>query len=110
MIFVLNKNKKPLDPCYESVARKLLKDGKAVIYKKYPFTIRLKELKTTESNGNFRLKIDYGSRHTGLAVLKGSDVIWTSQLHHKTNIVNNLKSRRELRRNRRTRKTRYRQA
>jgi len=35
MIFVLNKNKKPLSPCHESVARKLLKDGKAVIHKKH---------------------------------------------------------------------------
>ena len=110
MIFVLNKNKKPLSPCHESVARKLLKDGKAVIHKKYPFTIRLKELKTTENNCNFRLKIDYGSRHTGLAILSGSNVLWTAQIHHRTNIVGNLKSRRELRRNRRNRKTRYRQA
>ena len=53
MIFVLNKDKKPLSPCHESVARKLLKDGKAVIHKKYPFTIRLKELKTTENDSNF---------------------------------------------------------
>jgi len=110
MIFVLNKNKKPLSPCHESVARKLLKDGKAVIHKKYPFTIRLKELKTTENNCNFQLKIDYGSRHTGLAILSGSNVLWTAQIHHRTNIVGNLKSRRELRRNRRNRKTRYRQA
>jgi activator of 2-hydroxyglutaryl-CoA dehydratase len=77
--------------------------------KKYPFTIRLKELKKTENQSGFRLKIDYGSRHTGLAILNGSNVLWTSQIHHKTNIVDNLKSRRELRRNRRSRKTRYRQ-
>jgi 5-methylcytosine-specific restriction endonuclease McrA len=110
MIFVLNKNKQPLDPCHESVARKLLKDGKAVIHKKYPFTIRLKELKTTENNRNFRLKIDYGSRHTGLAILNGSDVIWIAQIHHKTNIKKNMDSRRVMRRTRRNRKTRYRQA
>jgi len=110
MIFVLNKDKKPLDPCHESVARKLLKDGKAVIHKKYPFTIRLKELKTTESNSNFRLKIDYGSRHTGLAILKDSKVIWLAQIHHKTNIKKNMDSRRAMRRTRRCRKTRYRQA
>jgi len=33
MIFVLNKNKNPLSPCHEAVARKLLKTGKAVIPK-----------------------------------------------------------------------------
>ncbi len=110
MIFVLNKDKKPLSPCHESVARKLLKDGKAVIHKKYPFTIRLKELKTTENDSNFRLKIDYGSRHTGLAILNESKVIWLAQIHHKTNIKKNMDSRRAMRRTRRNRKTRYRQA
>ena len=109
MIFVLNKDKKPLSPCHESVARKLLKDGKAVIHKKYPFTIMLKELKTTENDSNFPLKIDYGSRHTGLAILNESKVIWLAQIHHKTNIKKNMDSRRAMRRTRRNRKTRYRQ-
>ncbi len=49
----LNKDKKPLSPCHESVARKLLKDGKAVIHKKYPFTIRLKDLKKLKINLDF---------------------------------------------------------
>lgn len=110
MIFVLNKNKQPLSPCHSAVARKLLKDGKAVIHKKYPFTIRLKELKTSESKAEFRLKIDYGSRHTGLAILSGSKVVWLAQIQHKTNIKSNLDSRRAMRRTRRNRKTRYRQA
>jgi 5-methylcytosine-specific restriction endonuclease McrA len=110
MVFVLNKNKEPLDPCHASVARKLLKDGRAVIHKKYPFTIRLKELKTKENNSNFRLKIDYGSRHTGLAILKDSEVIWLAQLHHKIIIKKNLDTRRAMRRTRRNRKTRYRKA
>ncbi|WP_196218833.1 RRXRR domain-containing protein, partial [Anoxybacillus flavithermus] len=36
--------KRPLAPCHEAVARKLLKQGKAAIYKRYPFTIILKEI------------------------------------------------------------------
>jgi 5-methylcytosine-specific restriction endonuclease McrA len=70
----------------------------------------LKELKTTENDSNFRLKIDYGSRHTGLAILNESKVIWLAQIHHKTNIKKNMDSRRAMRRTRRNRKTRYRQA
>jgi activator of 2-hydroxyglutaryl-CoA dehydratase len=110
MIFVINKNKKPLNPCHPAVARKLLKTGKAVIHKKYPFTIRLKELKTSENKTEFILKIDYGSKHTGLAILNGSNVIWLAQIHHKTNIKKDMDSRRAMRRTRRNRKTRYRQA
>ncbi|AKB74950.1 HNH endonuclease [Methanosarcina lacustris Z-7289] len=108
MIFVLNKNKQPLSPCHSAVARKLLKSGKAVIHKKYPFTIRLKELKTSENKAEYRLKIDYGSRHTGLAILNGSKVIGLAQIHHKTSIKSNMDSRRAMRRTRRNRTTRYR--
>ncbi len=39
MVFVLDTNRKPLSPCHEAVARKLLKQGKAAIFKRYPFTI-----------------------------------------------------------------------
>jgi len=109
MIFVLNKNKQPLNPCHSAVARKLLKTGKAVIHKKYPFTIRLKELKTSK-NQKFRLKIDYGSRYTGLAILNNSKVVLLAQIYHKTNIKKNMDSRRAIRRTRRNRKTRYRKA
>ena len=110
MVFVINKNKQPLSPCHSAVARKLLKQGKAVIHKRFPFTIRLKELKNSETKAECRLKIDYGSRHTGLAILSGTNVMWVAQLHHKTNIVDDLKSRSALRKSRRNRKTRYRQA
>ena len=108
MVFVLNKNKKPLSPCHEAVARKLLKSGKAVIHKKFPFTIRFKELKVAKNQLEFRLKIDYGSRHTGMALLDGANVLWMAQLHHKTNIKKNMDSRRAMRNTRRNRKTRYR--
>ena len=43
MVFVLDTNKCPLAPCHEAVARKLLKQGKAAIYKRFPFTIILKK-------------------------------------------------------------------
>jgi hypothetical protein len=43
MVFVLNKNKKPLSPCNNAVARRLLKEKKAVIHKRYPFTIRFNQ-------------------------------------------------------------------
>lgn len=110
MVFVINKNKKPLSPCSNAVARKLLKQGKAVIHKRYPFTIRLKELKEIEQNTQeYRLKIDYGSRYTGLAILNNNNVIWLAQLHHKTDIKSKMDARRGHRRFRRN-KLRYRKA
>lgn len=39
MVFVLDINRKPLSPCHEAVARKLLKQGKAAIFRRYPFTL-----------------------------------------------------------------------
>ena len=48
MVFVLDTNRKPLAPCHPARARKLLKTGRARIFKKYPFTIilnkRVKEI------------------------------------------------------------------
>jgi len=78
IVFVLNKNKQPLDPTTQQKARKLLKKQKAVIHKMEPFTIRLKELKTVvdPQSNEYRLKIDYGSRYTGLAILRGEEILW----------------------------------
>lgn len=111
MVFVLNKNKNPLSPCANAVARKLLKQNKAVIHKRYPFTIRLKEQKEINNKQKqfYRLKIDYGSRYTGLAILNKNNVLWLAQLHHKTDIKNKLDSRRGHRQFRRN-KLRYRQS
>jgi len=87
MVFVLDTNKRPLAPCHEAVARKLLKQGKAGIYRRFPFTIILKKsVDESENETTYRLKIDYGSRHTGLAILRGQEVVWLGQLDHRTDI------------------------
>lgn len=108
LVFVLNKDKTPLDPTTQANARKLLDKEKAVIHKYKPFVIRLKN-KVEPNTQKYRLKIDYGSRYTGLAIFRDNDVIWLGELHHKKNIKNNLDTRSQSRRARRTRKLRYRQ-
>ena len=109
MVFVLDKNKKPLYPCHPAKARKLLKQGRAVIHKKYPFTIRLRDtVSDEEDEQEYRLKIDYGSKTTGLAILQRNKVIWLAELHHKINIKDNLDARRGFRRRRRNANLRYR--
>lgn len=108
MVFVLDINRKPLSPCHEAVARKLLKQGKAAIFRRYPFTIILNKEVNEDIKQEYRLKIDYGSKHTGLAILQGNNVIWLGQIDHRTDIKKKLDDRRVYRRKRRSRKTRYR--
>ena len=40
-VYVLNKHGRPLMPCSPAKARHLLKDGKAVVKHRTPFTIQL---------------------------------------------------------------------
>ena len=114
MVFVLDRNKKPLMPCTEKRARQLLERNRAVVHKIYPFTIRLKDRTLAASQTQpLRLKIDPGSKTTGLAVLREDNpdqsiAILLGNLHHKPGIKDSLDKRRVLRRSRRNRKTRYR--
>ena len=109
-VFVLDANRKPLTPCKPSLARKLLRVGKAKVFRLYPFTILLKK-EVTEDPQPVTLKIDPGSKVTGLAILLDSSLIWVAELTHRGQAIKtSLESRRSLRRGRRNRHTRYRQA
>lgn len=109
-VFVLDKSKKPLNPTHPARARKLLKTGKAVVFKRYPFTIILKEEIVEPNNLHLRIKIDPGAKTTGIAILRDEVVLWAAELTHRGfQIRDALTSRRQLRRSRRNRKTRYRQ-
>ncbi len=108
-VFVLNKNRQPLDPCKPARARILLSTGKAKVYRRYPFTIILVEEIKAPITHNHHLKIDPGAKTTGLAILQDHRVIWGAELTHRGfQIRDSLTSRRQLRRSRRNRKTRYR--
>ncbi len=109
LVFVLSKDKKTLSPCHPARARKLLSQKRAAVYKRFPFTIILKEETATEKVQQHRLKIDPGARKTGLALLQGERVIWAAEVAHRgLQIKEALESRRALRRGRRNRLTRYR--
>ncbi|MGB3559528.1 MAG: RNA-guided endonuclease IscB [Geitlerinemataceae cyanobacterium] len=109
-IFVLDTNRKPLTPCTPGMARSLLKARKAAIFRRYPFTIILnKEVQDTPKP--LTIKLDPGSKTTGIALLKDTQLIWAAELTHRGAAIKAaLLSRRQLRRGRRNRKTRYRQA
>ena len=109
-IFVLDTNKKPLTPCKPSIAHKLLTAGKAAVFRRFPFTIILKKV-VTATIKSISLKLDPGSKTTGIALLEGEKVIFGAELTHRGQAIKaSLDSRRALRRGRRNRHTRYHQA
>ena len=109
MVYVLNSNEKPLMPCKEAKARKLLKANRAKVVKKQSFTIQLLfdcENKTQD----ITLGIDAGSKHIGLSATTEKKELYSADVELRTDIVDLLSTRRQNRRTRRSRKTRYRKA
>lgn len=110
-VFVLDTHKRRLDPVHPGAARHLLNAGKAAVFRRYPFTIILKESCPDTLVQELEVCIDPGSKVTGFAIRQGNKVIFAAELQHRgQQIKNALLSRRQLRRSRRNRKTRYRQA
>ncbi len=110
-ILVVDTQRRPLHPCTPARARLLLKQGKAAVLRRYPFILILKVAHAEAENAPLRLKIDPGSKTTGLAVVNDSsgDVIWATELTHRGEAVHKaLVKRRAARRSRRSRHTRYR--
>lgn len=109
-VFVIDTNKQPLEPCSPTIAKKLLKAGKAAVFRQYPFTIILKKAVDKKEVKQCQLKLDPGSVTTGIAILQENKLVWAAELIHRgQQIKDDLESRRSLRRGRRVRKTRYRQ-
>lgn len=112
MVFVLDRSKKPLNMISHAKARILLKNKQAVVHKIYPFTIRLKDNGCVGKDRVYTVKVDPGSKHTGVAIVDNRDsVVMLSEIEHRGHLVKkNLDSRRAVRRHKRNRKTRYREA
>ncbi len=111
-VFVLDTNKTPLNPVHPGRARLLLKQGKAAVWRRYPFTIMLKEAIAGPQLLPLRLKLDPGSKTTGLALVNDATghVVWAAELSHRGQAIKKaLDARRGVRRGRRRRHTRYRQ-
>lgn len=112
-VFVVDQERKPLDPIHPGRARFLLKARLAAVLRRYPFTIILKESKPDVVPEQLRIKIDPGSKTTGLAIVNDQTgrVVWAAELMHRgQKIKENLDKRRAYRRLRRQRHTRYRKS
>jgi len=113
MVFVIDTEKRLLAPCHPARARGLLGNGKAAVWRRYPFTIILKRDVPEAIPQPLRVKIDPGSKTTGLAVVHDAtgQVLWAAELFHRGERVRQrLPQRRMCRRARRQRTTRYRPA
>ena len=108
MVYVLNVNGQPLMPTdRHGKVKHLLKEGKAKVVKRCPFTIQL--LYATDNyKQDITLGIDAGSKMIGLSATTDTKEVYAGEVELRNDIVELLSTRRELRRSRRNRKTRYR--
>ena len=107
-VYVLNKNGEALMPCKPRKARVLLKEKKAKVVNRTPFTIQL----LYGSSGYkqpVNLGVDAGSHYIGLSATTHKNELFKATVELRQDISGLLESRKSLRRNRRI-KLRYRPA
>ena len=110
MVFVLNKDGQPLMPTNRhGKVRRLLKSGLAKVIKRCPFTIQLL-YENTNHTQSITLGVDAGSKHIGLSATTNKRALFEADVTMRNDIVDLLSTRRQNRRTRRNRKTRYRKA
>ncbi|HUY76538.1 MAG TPA: RNA-guided endonuclease IscB [Ktedonobacterales bacterium] len=112
-VFVVDTEQRPLDPVHPGRARHLLTGGKAAVWRRYPFTIILKRAFPDVQTTPLRVKLDPGSKTTGVAVVNDATgaVVWAAEITHRGQQVHDgLLTRKASRRSRRVRHTRYRPA
>ena len=108
-VFVIGLNGVRLMPTTPRKARKLLEGGKAIVYKRRPFTIQL-NYKTGTTTQDTDFGVDTGTQHIGVAILSKDKVIYKADIELRKSMEKRqlLEARAAFRRNRRYRKVRYR--
>lgn len=110
MVYVLDIDGNPLMPTERhGKVRRLLKDGKAKVVKRCPFTIQLL-YDSTRYIQEVNLGIDAGSKHIGVSATTKEKELYAADVELRNDIVDLISTRREMRKTRRNRKTRYREA
>ena len=108
MVYVLNSDGQPLMPTENHAkVRILLKTGRAKVIKRCPFTIQL-QYSSTNYTQTINLSVDAGSKTIGVSATTKTKVLYEAEITLRNDIVDLLSARRELRRSRRNRRTRYR--
>ena len=108
-VYVLAMNGQPLMPTIRSGwVYRALRDGKAKVVSKCPFTIKLL-YESTSFTQPLTLGVDTGSKYVGSAVINDntSEVVYESQVELRDDIKSKMDRRRQFRKTRRS-KLRYR--
>ena len=90
-------------PCSPAKARLLLKEKKAIVKRRTPFTIQL-TIATGESKQPVSLGVDAGYKHVGLSASTEKAELYASEIELRQDITDLLSARRALRQSRRNRK------
>ena len=72
-VFLLDTNQQALNPVHPGRARLLLTQGKAAVFRRFPFTIILKRAREEPMLVPLRIKLDPGSKTTGMALLNDAN-------------------------------------
>lgn len=115
MIIALDKYKRPLGFLTERRCRILMERKRAVLYRVFPTVVILMDVdaRTIPDLPSFRIKIDPGSKYTGIAIIRNDtdEFVYAMQIEHRGDAVRAaLNKRKNARRNRRSRETGYRRA
>jgi len=105
-VYVLNQRGQPLMPCNSQKARMLLRQNKAVVVSRTPFTIRLLYA-TGEAKQPVILGVDSGYTHIGLSAVTERE-LYSSEVALRADMVKLNSERKQYRRARRYRNTWYR--
>lgn len=110
MVYVLDIDGQPLMPTNRhGKVRHLLKDGMAKVVQRCPFTIQLL-YNNTNYTQEITLGVDAGSKHIGLSATTERIVLYEAEVELRNDIPKLLATRKQNRRSRRNRKTRYRKS
>ena len=108
-VYVISKFGQPLMPTQRfGKVRRLLKNKQAKVIRRCPFTIKLLYEPESLIVQEVVLGQDTGSKHVGTACISNNKILYQSQVQLRTDIKSKMDGRKSFRRNRRSRKTRYR--
>ena len=110
-VFVIDKEGKPCLPTHPARARKLLRAGKAKVFRVVPFTIQLERV-IDSPVGSFTVGIDDGAKNVGIAVVneKTKEVVFRGTIQLRQDVSRKILQRAQYRRSRRGRMCRHRKA
>ena len=108
VVYVISKNGTPIMPTTDHrKVRLLLKNGKARVVRRDPFTVQV--LSTTHTYiQDVTLGVDAGSKHVGMSATTTKQELLVGELQPRNDVVDLMSTRREARGARRNRTTPYR--